>query len=162
MMAKKQGNGEPASPTLRNRANEAHGTARERAVETYGSARERAIEAYDSARERASDARARAGKGIDELPLLALGGGMALGALIGALLPKTKTEERMLGGVGGRLTDAARSASAAAKEAGREKLAELNITQEAGKGAIQNLIDGITEAARSSGQAAIGAVRNKG
>ena len=126
------------------------------------SARERAISAYDSARERASEAGERARNSVGEAPLLALGGGLALGALIGALLPKTRTEERLLGGVGGRITDAARDATAAAKQAGREKLAELNITSEAGKGAVQNLIDGITEAARTSGEAAVGAVRNKG
>lgn len=126
------------------------------------SARERAISAYDDARARASEAGERARQGLGEAPLLALGGGLALGALIAAVLPKTRAEERLMGGVGGRINDAARSAASAAKEAGREKLAELNITSEAGKGAVQNLIDGFTEAARSSSQAAVGAVRNKG
>ncbi|HEY0629282.1 MAG TPA: hypothetical protein VGD23_08140 [Sphingomicrobium sp.] len=119
------------------------------------SARERAIEAYDSARERARE-------GVDGAPLLALGGGLALGALLAALLPKTRAEERLLGDVGGRITDSARTAAEAAKEAGREKLAELNITRDAGRGAVQSLVDGITEAAKTSGQAAVSAVRNKG
>jgi hypothetical protein len=126
------------------------------------STRERAISAYDDARARASEAGERARQGIGEAPLLALGGGLALGALIAAVLPRTRTEERLLGDFGGRINDAARSAASAAKDAGREKLAELNITTEAGKGAVQNLIDGLTEAARSSGQAAVGAVRSKG
>jgi hypothetical protein len=125
-------------------------------------ARERAISAYDDARARAAEAGEKARKGVGEAPLLALGGGLALGALIAALLPRSKAEERLLGDMGGRLTNAARDATAAAKEAGREKLAELNITREAGKGAVQNLIDGITEAARTSGEAAVGAVRSKG
>ena len=119
------------------------------------SARERAIEAYDNARDRALDR-------VEGSPLLALGGGLALGALIAALLPRTRAEERLLGEVGGRITGGARNAFDAAKDAGREKLAELNITREAGKGAVQSLIDGVTEAAKSSGQAAVGAVRNKG
>ncbi|HET9353243.1 MAG TPA: hypothetical protein VFO32_04540 [Sphingomicrobium sp.] len=119
------------------------------------STRERAIEAYESTRERARE-------GVDGSPLLALGGGLALGALIAALLPKTSTEDRLLGSVGGRITDTARNAADAAKEAGREKLAELNITREAGKGAMQSLIDGIGEAARTSGKAAVEAARNKG
>ena len=125
-------------------------------------ARERAISAYDDARARASEAGERARQGVGEAPLLALGGGLALGALIGALLPRTRTEVRLLGDVGGRITGAARDATTAAKQAGREKLAELNITGEAGKSAVQNLIDGITEAARTSSEAAVGAVRNKG
>ena len=101
---------------------------------TSPSARERAIEAYDNARERARD-------GIDGAPLLALGGGLALGALVAALLPKTRAEERLLGDVGGRITGGARDAFDAAKEAGREKLTELNITRDAGKGAVQSLVD---------------------
>ena len=58
----------------------------------------------------------------------------------------------------------AHAAASAAKDAGRDKLAELNITRDAGKGAVKSLLDGLGEAARTSGQAAIGAVRirNKG
>ena len=93
------------------------------------SARERAIEAYDQARERAVDR-------IETSPLLAIGGGLAIGALLAVILPRTRTEERVLGPVGGRIADTARIAADAAKEAGREKLAELNITREAGKGAV--------------------------
>jgi len=118
-------------------------------------ARERAIEAYDNARAQALD-------GVDGSPLLALGGGLALGALIAALLPRTRTEERILGEFGGRITGGARGAFDAAREAGREKLSELNITTEAGKGAVQSLVDGLSEAARTSGKAALEAARNKG
>lgn len=125
-------------------------------------ARERAIEAYDSARERAAEAGAKARDSLREAPLLTLGGGLAIGALLAALLPRTRTEEKLLGPVGGRLTDTARTAAEAAKEAGREKLAELNITRDAGASAVQSLIDGIGEAARTSGQAALDAARNKG
>lgn len=119
------------------------------------STRERAIDAYDSARERTRNE-------IDGSPLLALGGGLALGALIAALLPKTSTEAKLMGPLGGRINDGARAAASAAKDAGREKLAELNITRDAGKGAMKSLLDGLGEAARTSGQAAVGAVRNKG
>lgn len=116
------------------------------------SARERAIDAYDRARERAGDQ-------IETSPLLALGGGLAIGAVLAAILPRTQAEERLLGPTGRRITDTARSAAGAAKEAGREKLAELNITRDAGKGAVQSLVDGIAEAARTSGKAAVEAAR---
>jgi hypothetical protein len=122
---------------------------------TAPSARERAIEAYENTRERARE-------GVDGSPLVALGGGLALGALIAAVLPRTRAEDRFLGDFGGRLTGGARNAFDAAKDAGREKLAELNITREAGKGAVQSLVDGITEAARTSSKAALEAARNKG
>ena len=122
---------------------------------TPPSARERAIEAYAGARERAREQ-------VDGSPLLALGGGLAIGALVAALLPRTRAEDRLLGDAGERITGSARDAFGAAREAGREKLAELNITRDAGKGAVQSLVDGITEAARTSGKAALEAARNKG
>lgn len=125
------------------------------------SLRTRAIDAYDSARERASTAKARAGEGLGQAPLLTLGGGLALGAVLAALLPKTRAEDRLLGQVGGKITTGARAAADAAREAGREKLAELNITRDAGAGAVKSLLDGLGEAARSGGQAALGAVRKK-
>jgi hypothetical protein len=122
---------------------------------TPPSARERAIDAYDNAREQAREQ-------VGGSPLLALGGGLALGALVAALLPKSKAEERLMGKVGSRITTGARDAFDAAKEAGRERLTELNITKDAGTSAVQSLIDGLGEAARSSGQAAVDAVRAKG
>lgn len=129
--------------------------ARQQNTKESPSARERAIDAYDSARERTQEQ-------VDGSPLLALGGGLALGALVGALLPRTRAEQRLMGKAGSRITTSARDAFDAAKEAGREKLSELNITRDAGASAVQSLIDGIGEAARSSSQAAVDAVRTKG
>lgn len=120
--------------------------------------RERAIEAYDNTLDRATAASARAG----EMPLLALAGGVVLGAVLAALLPRTRTEDKLLGKVGGRINDSAKVAAGAARDAGREKLAELNITRDAGASAVQSLVDGLREAAKTSGEAALGAVRNKG
>ena len=51
-------------------------------------ARQRAIEAYEDARDRATDT-------LGQAPLLALAGGLAAGALIAALLPRTDAETRV-------------------------------------------------------------------
>lgn len=134
---------------------------RDRATDAIESAREKAVEAYDAARDQASVAGARAKDRIGEAPLLALGGGLALGALIAAFLPKSKVEDQLLGGVGEKITGGAKAAVSAAKEAGRDKLAELNITRDAGASAVQSLIQGLGDAAKSSGEAALGAVRKK-
>jgi ElaB/YqjD/DUF883 family membrane-anchored ribosome-binding protein len=134
---------------------------RDRAADAYDSARERAIEAYDSARQTATESGRKAGDSIAQAPLIALGGGLAIGALLAALLPRTQAEKKLIGPFGQRLTGAGRDAIDAARSAGQEKLAELNITADAGKSAMQSLIDGIGQAAKSSGQAAIGAVRDK-
>ena len=134
---------------------------RDRATDAIENAREKAVEAYDAARDQASVAGARAKDRVSEAPLLALGGGLALGALIAALLPNSKVEDKLLGPVGDRITGGARAAVDAAKDAGRDKLAELNITRDAGTTAVQSLIKSLGDAAKSSGEAALGAVRKK-
>ena len=125
---------------------------RDRAADAFDGARDKAIDAYDTARESAAT-------NIAGAPFAALGAGLAVGALVAALLPRTRIEDRVLGPVTDRVGTTGKAAVDAARVAGRDKLNELNITRAAGKSVVQSLIEGIGEAARSSGQAAIGAVR---
>ena len=134
---------------------------RERAGDALESAREKAIDAYGQARESAGNAGRKAGEQIGDAPIIALAGGLAAGALLAALLPKSKVEQRVLGPVGERLNTAGRDAVDAAKEAGTAKLGELNITRDAGADIVRKVMTGIGEAARSSGQAAVGAIRTR-
>ena len=119
---------------------------------TPTSRRQRAIDAYGSARARTSDA-------LDEAPLIALAGGLAAGALIAALLPRTRTEERLVRPYASRARETARSAAQAAKDAGRGRLNELGLTPDKGKDAVRSIIDGAREAVQASAQAAAGSVR---
>ena len=128
---------------------------------TAETAREKAIEAYDSARENAANVGRKAGDGIDEAPLIALAGGLAIGALLAALLPKTAKETELLGGVGERLTGTARTAAEAAKDAGKAKLEELGLTRDAGAETLKSILKGAGDATKASAQAALGAVRDK-
>ncbi len=134
---------------------EAGGSARNR------SPRQRAIEAYGSARERAASAGQRAGTALDEAPLIALAGGLAAGALIAALLPRTRAEEDALRPVGRRLTGTAKAAADAAREAGTSRLQELGLTKDAGIETIRSIIQGAGDAARTSAQAALSTARGK-
>lgn len=128
--------GTATEPSLRGRAGDA-----------YDSARTAAVDAYDSARERAALARAKTSDGIDEAPLIALAGGLAVGVLLAALLPRTEREDKLLGPIGERITGGARTAIDAAKDAGRDKLSELNLTRDAGTSALEQIIKGVSEAA---------------
>jgi hypothetical protein len=121
---------------------------------TSASARQRAIEAYDSARDRVSGT-------LSEAPLIALAGGIAAGALIAALLPRTNTETRLVRPTARRVKDTARAAYTAAKETGSERLNELGLSREKGEETIRSLLQGVTDAAKASGQAAFDAARSK-
>jgi hypothetical protein len=115
--------------------------------------RRRAIDAYDSARERASDT-------LGEAPLLALAGGIAAGALIAALLPRTETETRLVGPTARRAKDSARAALAAARETGTQRLGEMGLSRDRAEDTIRSLLSDVAQAAKDSGQAALDAARD--
>ena len=125
------------------------------------SIRQRAIEAYDGARDSVAGAGRRATEGIVEAPLIALAGGLAAGALLAALLPRTKTEAELVRPAADRLTDTAKAAAAAAKEAGQSRLSELGLTPEKGREALRSIFEGASDAAKTSAQAALSAARER-
>lgn len=127
--------------------------------ENRSSPRQRAIEAYGNARERVSGAGRRAGEALDEAPLIALAAGLAAGAAIAAILPRSRSEDRLLRPMTNRARETARTAVQAAKDAGQGRLDELGLTREKGSDALRSIFEGISDAARASGEAALGTVR---
>ena len=116
------------------------------------SSRQRAIEAYAGARDRATDT-------LGQAPLLALAGGLAAGALIAALLPRTESETRLVRPTARRVKSTARAAIDAARDTGTKRLDELGLNREKGEATIRSLLDGLTDAARASANAAVDIVR---
>jgi hypothetical protein len=121
--------------------------------------RQRAIEAYDGARDSVAGAGRRATDTIDDAPLIALAGGLALGAILAAILPRTQAETRALRPVGDKLAGTAKAAAEAAKEAGTSRLAELGLTREKGAETLRSIFEGASDAAKVSAQAAVSAAR---
>jgi Ser/Thr protein kinase RdoA (MazF antagonist) len=116
-------------------------------------ARQRAIEAYESVRDRTTDT-------LGQAPLLALAGGLAAGALIAALLPRTDAESRLIRPTARRVKDTAKVALDAAKDTGSQRLDEMGLNRQKGEETIRSLLEGLTDAARASANAALDAARN--
>jgi hypothetical protein len=121
--------------------------------DSASSRRQSAISAYESARERANDT-------LGEAPLLALAGGLAAGALIAALLPRTETETRLVGPTARRAKDSARAALNAARETGTQRLGEMGLSRDRAEETIRSLLSDVAQAAKDSGQAALDAARD--
>ena len=136
-------------------------TSQDRDQGLAASARQRAADAYDSARSSVSGAGRRASESLDEAPLLALAGGLAAGALIAALLPRTDAETRALRPIGKRIKGSAGAAAQAAKDAGTARLGELGLTKDRGSDVLRSIIEGATDAAKTSAQAALSAARTR-
>lgn len=140
-------------------ASEAYESARERTNALYGNARQRAGAAIESTREAAGRARQRSADAFDANPMSAVVGGLALGALVAAVLPRTRRETEVLGTLGGRINERAREAAFAARDAGRDKLEELGLTPEAAKQKLGEAASSASEAMRTTASAAAKAAR---
>jgi ElaB/YqjD/DUF883 family membrane-anchored ribosome-binding protein len=143
-------------------ASEAYESARERTSSAYQAAREAAGGALESARETARSASRRTADGVEANPMVAVVGGLALGAIAGALLPKTRQEEQVLGSAGRKVADTARQAVQAAKDAGRQQIDELGLSKDGIQRRLGEFTDKAAGAVRSSAGAASDAVSRKG
>lgn len=119
---------------------------------TPASPRQRAIDAYEDARSRAEDT-------LGQAPLIALAGGIAAGALIAALLPRTRTEARLARPTARRVKDSARAAFEAARDTSKERFGELGFSKEKGEETLNNFLQGLKDTAKASVDAASEAVR---
>lgn len=104
------------------------GAAGERIRETAHSARARASDAYEAARERTRAARERASGGIEANPAAVVVGGLAVGAVLAAVLPRTKQEAKLLGEWGKKLNAKARDLAKTAKDTSITKLDEFGVS----------------------------------
>jgi hypothetical protein len=116
------------------------------------SPRQRAIQAYESARTSATDT-------LGQAPLLALAGGIAAGALIAALLPRTDAETKLVRPTARRVKSSANAAFKAARDTGRQRLQEHGYTREKGEQTLNSFLDGLKDTAKASADAALEAVR---
>lgn len=136
-------------------------TARDYASEKWQSARERGSEYADRARTRATDLRRQAGDSFEQNPFLGALVGIAAGAIVGALLPRTQRENELLGETRDRLADAARSAARAAADASKQQLDELGLNADAAKAKLAEVGEQAKQVARTAGQAATEEIKTR-
>jgi hypothetical protein len=79
----------------------------------------------DSIKTAADSAKSTTSDGIDKNPLAIVLGGLAIGAIVGALLPRTERETKVLGKAGKKLNKKARKMAEAAKAAGKDQVEAL-------------------------------------
>jgi ElaB/YqjD/DUF883 family membrane-anchored ribosome-binding protein len=147
---------------VREKVEQALGTAKEKTVTAYSTSKDKAAEALETARERASLVAQRTAEGIDEYPVAALVGGLALGVIAGALLPSTRKEAELLGPLGSKVNDAARGAAQAAREAGQSKLGDLGVNRDSAREQVSKLVDHALKVVGEAGNAAARSVREGG
>lgn len=127
----------------------AHDTAT-RLRDGLDTARETVSNVYHTGVDKASDAV----HGLESSPVGILVGGLAVGLIAGALLPRSQREKDLLAPVGQRISDTARSAVQAAREAGQAELETRGLTRDGAREQVRGLVEGVVQAVSTAGAAA--------
>lgn len=82
-------------------------------------------------------------------PVAFAAGGLAVGIVAGALLPRSERERELLKGVGQRIADSTKAAVAAAKETGKEHLNASMLSRDAAKEGARKVLESAVSAAKA-------------
>lgn len=135
-------------------------TAAESLTDAFDKVSERVTSAYSAALEQAGGAVKGASSGLDANPLAALLGGLAIGAIAGALLPRLDKERELLEPIGGRVRDAARAALDAGRSAGVDALDEAGLSTDKLREQASTLFEQVVKSGGAAAGAAFGAGRD--
>lgn len=152
--------------TTKQRATEGTALAREkmsdskqRAAALLGEGKAKAADGVAVTRDAARKAATKSEEAVAKSPLAIVAGGLALGAIFGALLRKTKTEDKYLGAAGRKINETAKTAYGAAKEAGQEQIDVLGLNTDSMRDQFKDMFGKAVEAAKSAAEAASDAVK---
>jgi ElaB/YqjD/DUF883 family membrane-anchored ribosome-binding protein len=120
---------------------------------------DRVASVYASARERAGETLQNATASLEANPLAALVGGLAVGAALGALLPRSARERDLLAPVGSRIGEAARAALGAARDTGKQSFVDNGLSSDQLREQVNKLVEQALAAAGQAGTAALAAAR---
>ena len=101
----------------------------------------------------ATSRRQRTSDKIENNPLALVAGGVALGAVIGALLPRLAKEKELLAPVGKRIAEGASAAATAARDVGKAEIDALLPQRDVAKDQIGKIIGNALTAARDAATA---------
>lgn len=136
------------------KAREASTAAKRSATAAAEKSKAVAARSVESSKQLAKKAGKASSEGIEKNPLAIVAGGIALGAIIGMLLPKTEREKKVLGKAGKAINETAKRAASAAKDAGKAKVSEVGLSSEAMRDQFRDLVSKASEAVKAAGQAA--------
>lgn len=147
--------------TAKTKASKTTGAAKKIAKGALEKSRGAATRGVQTSRDFATKAVVKSSDSIDRNPIAIVLGGLAIGAIIGALLPDTQQEKKILGKAGKKLNKRALDAADAAKKAGQSKMDSLGVNPDAARDQFRTLVGKATEALKAAASAASEAARKQ-
>lgn len=149
----------------REKTSEITRNARDKARNAIKTGKEASVKAADKTIEKSKNistaAKKKTSETMENSPLSLVAGGIAIGAIVAALLPKTEREKKILGNASRKVADGARNAANAAKAAGAAHMAEVGLDNEHLRKQAKDIFQKGYETARSATQAAQDSIKNK-
>jgi ElaB/YqjD/DUF883 family membrane-anchored ribosome-binding protein len=160
-MSKIGDNIKTAADSAKAKTTETSAAAREKAAEVYEKGREAAARGVQQSRDAAHKVAIKTNEGIDKNPLAIVLGGIAIGAIVGALLPTTEREKKVMGKAGKKLNKKAKEMARAAKNAGKDKVDSLGLNADTVREQFRDLVSKAALAVKAAGEAATAEARKK-
>lgn len=135
---------------------------RKKAGKALNAGRKTLNKGAQATRDSALRARTKATQGLEGNPLTALAGGLAIGAIIAALLPRTAREKKIMGPVSRSVKSTAKTAAKVAGSVAKAELVALGVSSDAARRQVRTLADKVGKAATKAGKAATKSVRKDG
>lgn len=135
--------------------------ARQKASLAFEKSKDAAATGVEQSKVIARQAKDKTIESVDKSPLAIILGGIAIGAIVGALLPRTERETKILGKAGKKLNKKARKVAEAAKVAGMSQVDTLGLNGEAMRAQFRELVSKAALAVKAAGQAATDAAKEK-
>jgi ElaB/YqjD/DUF883 family membrane-anchored ribosome-binding protein len=142
-------------------AKNASATAKRNAAAAVEKSKAAASRGVQSSKAMAKKAGETTGQTIDKNPLAIVAGGIAIGAILGMLIPKTEREKKVLGKAGKKVNQTAKRAVDAAKTAGKDRVDSLGLNQDALRDQFRDLVSKASEAVKAAGRAAADEARKR-
>lgn len=130
-----------------------------RGKQAVAKVRSSAAKAIEATSDTARDLARQTAEGIEANPVGVLAGGVALGVLLGAFVPRSAQEAKLLAPVGKRISDTTRGAVDAAKDTAKAELDVLGLTRAAARDQVGKLLGGVVRTLATAGAAAIVAAK---
>lgn len=147
--------------TATDAAKSAGASAKRNAAAAVDRSKAAATRGMQSSKAMAKKAGETTGQTIDKNPLAIVAGGIAIGAILGMLIPKSERETKVLGKAGKKVNETAKRAVDAAKSAGKEKVDNLGLNQDALRDQFRDLVSKASEAVKAAGKAAADEARKR-
>ena len=135
--------------------------ARKKASAAFEKGKDTAVSSVEQSKVIARQTKAKTTESIDKNPLAMIIGGIAIGAIVGALLPRTERETKILGKTGKKLNKKARKMAEAAKLAGMSHVDTLGLNGDTVRAQFKEFVSKAALALRAAGQAASEAAKEK-